>query len=199
MYTKKNNTSKLWYKHNAKKYIISLNPGKPHKLSIPLGLILKQIINEPTSKIRKIIRQAVLVNNKKVNSINYPVMLLDLIKYNKDTYRVKLIKRLVLEKENSEMLFLRIDSFKKYNETKYQLNLHNGFNILVDEKPVLKFIKYNIITKNFEYTSLNINDKVIVTKGKYLGQIYTCKSIIPLILNAEKDILLNINQVLKIE
>ena len=201
MYTKRLNTPRTWYKHNAKKYIISLNPGKPSELSIPIGLILKQILDEKTTQIRKIIRVDILVNNKKIKSINYPVMLLDIVSYKDKKYVLTMKnKRLVLDETDSTHLFLRIDKFKKYSKEEYQLNLNNGFNLLTKEKPISKFLKYNIENKQFELLIPTINDKFIVTKGKYLGDILVCKSTEPFVLQYKDEIRnLQLNQIIKIE
>lgn len=58
MYTPKITAPKTWHRYDSKKYRISIDPGKPIHLCIPLLIIMKQITRQEILKpIGQIIKQ----------------------------------------------------------------------------------------------------------------------------------------------
>jgi len=180
---KKLNAPKSWPLKNRKgnKFIARPMPG-PHKLteSVTLNLILKEFLNyTKTAKDTKLIlnQGMVLVNDKIRKDHKFPVGLMDIISI-KDTnehfiliYNTNLKFTLFpIKKEEAQDKIAKITGKTILKKNKIQLNLYNGYNLLV-EKDTYKTGDSIILNKNKIKKHLKFEKGAIVylTGGKHKG------------------------------
>lgn len=165
-------------------FIAKPNPGShKSKYVTPVVVILRDVLGyAETSKEVKLIvhNEEILVNNKKVQDIKFPVGLFDIIEIKKTAEKyialfdtVGKIK-LIPTKDNTA--YLKITNKTQLSNKKYQLNFMNGFNTLVDEK-TFKSVKVNDsvvfdLNKSKISSVLNLKEGnyVFLFEGKFKGQ-----------------------------
>jgi small subunit ribosomal protein S4e len=178
MHLKRNNIPLFWpIPKKGKKYVAV--PNHNQKESIPLVIVIRDILKlaRNAKELKKIIfDKEILVNNKEVKDINFPVTFLDIITFLKlkKNYIVKLSptkKIILLETNESRLKPYRVIGKKILKGNKVQLNLSFGRNIISNEKlnvndTVIIDTKSGKIEKRFKPEK---ERKVFVSGGKYLG------------------------------
>jgi small subunit ribosomal protein S4e len=146
------------------KYVAKPNPGRFNlENSVPLSFIIKKIRgNEIARNIRKIIKSGiVLVNNKKITDLKYPIGFGDIIAIDKDVYKIDVEKhgRIDIKKidkpDYNNMLYKVINKYKIKNG-KIVVRLHDGSIIKADN-------------------NVKVNDSVLIDQNKNIKNILPLK------------------------
>jgi len=162
------------------KYVAKLLPGKKIGYALPIIVILRDILKMAATKkeVKKILfAKEVLVDNKIVKDMSFPVGLFDIIALPKISkyYRMGFSKKGKLKieeiKENeSYMKPCKIIGKKMLKKGKMQINLYDGKNFLYKEgkvnDSVIVDLKQNKIVKHLP---LKEGFSVYVMGGKYIG------------------------------
>lgn len=163
------------------KYIIKTAPGPhPIEMSMPLGVIFKQLGIAKTTKECKYIlhNKTVQVDGRRIKDDHFPVGLYDVISLvdSKKHYRMMLDNKGKLEivdaGKSANTKTCRIRGKKVLAKGKVQLNLSDGRNVLVDKDEykvgdsVVLEIPSQKITKKLD---LALKANVILTGGKHRG------------------------------
>ncbi len=139
------NAPKAWpIKRKGIKWIAKPIAGTHNILtSMPLSVILTEILKISDSRKRAkylIYNKEVIVNNRSIKEINFPVGLFDVISFPKINkhYRVVIgknrkFKFIEIPEKEAKILLLRIENKSKIKKGKIQLNFMNGWNILVSK------------------------------------------------------------------
>ena len=161
-------------------------PGRNFNVSMPLGIILKDMLNltTTTKESKKILKEGkVLVNKKKIEEVKHPVGLMDVVEVPElhSTYRMVLNGRGKLEMLKVDEKEAAIKPCKIINKTslkggKTQINMDDGTNMLSDKKDykvgdtlVLSLPEL----KAKEHLKLEKGALVYVTAGTKVGQVGT--------------------------
>jgi len=175
---------KTWQiKRKGIKFITRPNPGA-HKLSesMPLNLILKQILGIETTKESKAIIYSndVLVNGTARTEHRYNTGLLDVISFpkTKKHYRIILNKNAKIDtieipEKEAKLKPCRILDKTVLKGNKIQLNLHGGINITLDKNDyntgdtlIITFPKLEIK----EHIKFEKGSFIMLSGGKYAGK-----------------------------
>ena len=175
-----------YWKINKKEFTWTVSPSPgPHKKSecIPLLIIVRDILKivDTAKEAKSIIsRGEILVDGKPRKNYKYPTGLFDVISIPKigKYYRIVPYKngfKLVeIPEAESKLKILKINNITAVKGGKFQLNLNDGKNILVEKKnystgdsilvevPSLKIIKHLPLKKG---------SLVVATKGRMSGRI----------------------------
>ena len=185
MHLKRLKIPKTWkLRKKEKKFIIVSRGPHPRKLSLPLLVILRDILKLAHTKkeINKILSQEnVHVDNRIVKDPKFSVGLFDRIYIKKleNAFTVYLkpngLEVKPINKENLDKKPCRIIGKTVVNKAKIQLNLHDGKNIITSKEfkvgdSVLLNIKENIY-KIIEHLKLEKGSTVLVIKGRYSGHL----------------------------
>ncbi len=171
-------------------WTVSTRPGPHKKLeSIPLQILIRDILNivDIAKDVRKIVnKENILIDGKIRKDYAYGVGLFDVISIPKlkKNYRVvptsKFRSVIEISDQESKKKICKIINKTTIQNGKTQLNLHDGKNILIDDK------KYKTgDTIIIEIPSMKIIDHIplekgvvgIITKGNQAGLIGTLKEI----------------------
>ncbi len=180
MHIKRQTFNKRWpIPRKGKKYIV--NPSHSKKSGIPILIILRDVLGiVKTRKEAKYILNdnQVLLNNKVIKKDNSAVMLFDIFSINKlnKSYRLGISQKgkFVLEQSDkpAKEKICRVIGKKIIKKNKIQLNLHDGRNVLAENKInvgdsiVLNFEK-KAITKHLP---LKEGSEVLIISGKHVGR-----------------------------
>lgn len=183
MHVKRYLIPRYWkMKKKQAKFAITPRPG-PHKKErcIPLLVVLRDVLKlaETSNEARKIIKSGeVLVDKKPRKDPHYPVGLMDILeipKINK-AFRVNVEKKgLFLEEikpEEANKKLCRIQNKSVVKGGVFQLNLHDGRNILTDKNvyrthdSLLIELPGQKILKHFKFEK---NSPAIIISGKNMG------------------------------
>lgn len=165
-------------------FIAKPNPGS-HKSEYvtPIVVILRDILGyaETSKEVKLIIHnEEVLVNNKRVQDIKFPVGLFDIIEIKKTKEKFVALfdkvgkVKLIPTKDNN--VYLKVTKKTQLANKKYQLNFMNGFNTLVDEKTfkttkVNDSVVFDLDKKKISSVlSLKEGNYVFLFEGKFKGQ-----------------------------
>lgn len=164
--------------------------GHPFKRSIPLALILRDILGYCDSyrEARRIIGAGdVLLDGKVTKNFKRGVGIMDVISLPKinEHYRILLdskgkMRTNKITKDKAKMKLVRIENKKTLKNGRTQLNLHDGRNILVKEDNFKTgdVIKLEIPkSKIIETYNLRENYLAMIIGGKHAGEIVPIKSI----------------------
>jgi small subunit ribosomal protein S4e len=174
------------------KWVVSPRPGPhPKFYSIPLLIIVRNMLGlgETAKEAKSIIKNGeVLVDNKSRKDHAYPVGLFDVVSFPKikKFYRVvpnpKGLVLIEISADEATKKICRIDNKTLVEKGKMQLNLHDGKNILVDNKnyktgdsilielPSLKIL---------QHISLAQGNLGLISKGLQSGKVGKIKEVIP--------------------
>jgi len=179
MHLKRQNIKKFWaVPRKGTKYLTVASHEQ--NSGIPIVVVMRDILGFIKNKkeLQKLINEKkVLVNNKEIRDVKFPIVLFDSISFPeiKKHYRAVLkAKKLGFEEISDKEALLRI--YKIIDKTqlpgkKVQVNLSNGKNILSSEKvKVGDFAILNLSdNKITKVISLEKGSEVIVVKGKHVG------------------------------
>ncbi|MCD6522850.1 MAG: 30S ribosomal protein S4e [Candidatus Diapherotrites archaeon] len=174
------------------KFIVKASPG-PHNIeeSVPLLVVIRDMLHlaDTAKEAKKIIHGGkVLVDGKVVKNPSHPIGFMDVLsipsinKFYRVLYdRKGRIKLYEIEPSNSTFKLSKIKDKTAVKGGKIQLNLHDGKNILADNKyKVGDVVKLEIpqmkITDHFPLQKGSI---AYVTGGKHAGEIATIEEIVP--------------------
>ncbi len=173
----------------TKKYVMDPKPG-PHskKGSMPLGLVIRDILKyaQSSKEADMILRGGhVKVNAKVRKERRFSVGLMDVISMGDDHYRVLPNKRglsiFKIDKKEAGTRLAKIVNKTCVKGGKYQLNLHDGSNILIDkdsyftEDIILLDVEQNKIKDVIKFEK---GSKALVIGGRNMGSIVTISDII---------------------
>ncbi len=188
MHIKRKTIPKFWpIARTGNKYLAV--PSHNKNEALPLVIVIRDLLGLVKTKkeLKKVLNEKkVLVNGKIVQETNYPVSLFDSLaipSINKYFRIVLAAKKLSLspitEKEINTGLFKVINKIL-VAKGKIQLNLSNGRNIITSEKiQVGDFVAVdNIKNKIIKIIPLEKDTKVIVIKGKHMGESGKIKEIV---------------------
>ncbi len=180
MYLKRNKIEKFWpIPRKGTKYVAA--PAHNQKHAISLIVVMRDILKilKTKKELKKVINEKqILVNNKIIREINYPICLFDKISIPnfKKNYRATLSKhkKIIFEEisdKEAETKIFKVIGKKILGSKKLQLNLLHGKNLLTKEDvntedSVVFNFKENKIAK---VLSMKKGQEVLVTKGKHAG------------------------------
>lgn len=136
---------KFWGLEKKQAYwAISPKPG-PHKKSecIPLGVIVRDLLGlaETLKEAKKIIKKGeILIDGKPRKDHAFPVGLFDVISIPKIKKHFRIVpfkkglKLVEIDEEESKLKICRIENKTAVRKGKFQLNLHDGKNLLVEDE-----------------------------------------------------------------
>lgn len=176
---------KSWpIKRKAEVFLMRPMPGRKLGLSLPLGIILRDLLHltTTTKESKKILKSGkVLVNKKKRDEVKFPVGFMDVIEIPETSaiYRLVLNNRSKLALQSIDAKESSLKPCKIVNKTflkggKIQVNLDDGTNILTDSKD------YNVgDTLVIEFPELKVKEHlklengvlVYITAGTKVGQL----------------------------
>ena len=165
-------------------FTISPSPG-PHPKTdcIPLGIILKNILKfaETSKEAKKILSSGeILVDGRQRRSHKYPVGVMDIIempkikKYFRVVAKEGKLKLVETDAAKAKMKVCKINNKTIVKKGKIQLNLHDGRNILTDNKDYKAgdTVMISIPDQKIEgHFKLEKGALVLITGGKYVGTV----------------------------
>jgi small subunit ribosomal protein S4e len=165
-------------------WTFSPSPG-PHKKDecIPLAIIVRDILKlaETGKEAKRIIKaREILVDGKVRTDPRYPVGILDVVTIPKleKSYRVIPFKRglklIEIDKEEANKKVLKIVGKRSVKGNKFQLNMNDGKNILVNENKFKTNASLLVELPNLkilDYAEMDINNTVLITSGQNSGKI----------------------------
>jgi small subunit ribosomal protein S4e len=169
-----------WWRIAKKAYpwVTRPAPGPhPKNMCFPLQIVLRDILHvvENGDEAKKIIKaEKVLVDKKVRKSAAFPVGLMDIIELQDKVWRVVPDKRgLILKQAKQANLKLcRINGKHVISGGRFQLNLHDGRNIIVKEKKykvgdsvLIKLPEQEIV----EHIPLKVGQPAFIIAGKNIG------------------------------
>ncbi len=174
------------------KWVVSPRPGPhPKFYSIPLQIIVRDILKlaETGKEAKTIIKKGeILVDGKPRKDHAYPVGLLDAIaiprtkKYYRVISDIKGLKLAEIPEKEADKKICKIENKTSLKKGRLQLNLHDGKNLITDEKnyktgdsllielPSLKIL---------QHLALDKGNMGIVSKGANAGKVGKINNIIP--------------------
>jgi small subunit ribosomal protein S4e len=180
MHLKRSNIEKFWpIPRKGTKYLAV--PTHNQRESIPLVVVLRDILKIVRNKkeLQRVINEKqILINQKIVHEVNYPVSIFDIISMPsiKKNFRANLSKnkKMIFEEvseKESHMKIFKVLNKKILAGKKIQLNLTQGKNILSKEKvnigdTVVLDFKENKVLK---IITLEKGKKAFVLRGKHAG------------------------------
>jgi small subunit ribosomal protein S4e len=180
MHLKRINTPKTWpIPKTGTKYIVSAEPGRRKKYSVPILIVLRDMLNlgDTKNEITKILSMKdVLVNGRAVTSHKLPVGIFDVISIPKIGKNYMIIfknrKIGIEEAKESGTRICKVIGKKMLAGKKQQINLFGGNNVLSNEKikvndSVALSLKDNKIAK---VIPLKENAEIYIIGGSHLGE-----------------------------
>lgn len=176
---------KSWpIKRKAEVFLMRPMPGRKFGLSLPLGLILRDLLHltTTTKESKKVLKDGkILINKKKRDEVKFPVGFMDVIEIPSAnlTYRFVLNKRgkLVLQAIDAKEAALKpckIIGKTSLKGGKKQVNLDDGTNILADNKDYKvgdTLVIESPELKVKEHLKLDKGAFVYITAGTKVGQL----------------------------
>lgn len=165
---------KSWpIKRKAEVFLMRPMPGKSFSTSLPLGIILRDLLHltTTTKESKKVLKEGkILINKKKRDEVKFPVGFMDVIEIPEagSIYRFVLNKRGKLLLQNIDAKESSLRPSKIVGKTslkggKMQVNLDDGTNILVDNK------NYKVgDTLVIESPELKVKEHLKFEKGSFL-------------------------------
>ena len=148
--------------------------------SIPLIIVIRDILEIVKTKkeLKSLLNdKKILINNKVIKEINYPICLFDTLSFPsiKKHFRAEIINKKMNLKEITEkdslIKIFKVIGKKLLGNKKVQINLTDGKNILSSEKVnVGDFVVVNSENKILKIISLKKDVEVIAIKGKHIGK-----------------------------
>ncbi len=164
-------------------YVVKLGPG-PHskKKGLPLLLMLRDLlkISKTRKETEKILNsRKVMVDNRVVKDVKFPVGFMDTLTVAGDNYRLMFDKHgdvnlIKINDKESSLKICKIKDKKMVAGGKIQLNLHDGRNILVESKDYLPGDSIVISLPEQEikkHLPCKKEMLVYITDGKHIGEI----------------------------
>ena len=187
MYLKRYSAPDFWKVKKKEAGWITRPSAGPHKLGfcIPLKILLRDVLKyaENSEEAKKIIKKGkILVDGRERKDPNYPAGLMDVVKVGEETFRIVVDKKglqVVKVKEGADKL-CRINNKRKIKGGVYQLNLHDGRNLLTEEekyKPgdsILISLPEQKILNHFQ---LKEGEQAFVISGRNIGFSGTIKNV----------------------
>ncbi len=177
---------------HRKEHKFSVKPrAGPHSSdeSLAIALIIRDYLgySDTLWEVKKILAQRkIMVNGKIVTDYKFPVGFMDVIsieglkKFYRVVYDIKGKLRLVeISPDESSWKLSRIENIKVMKTKKFQYNLNDGRNILLDEKiyNTGDALKIDLSTgKVIDHIPLSENNYAFITGGKNVGKIAKIES-----------------------
>jgi len=163
------------------KYLTSPYPGKLRELSMPLNLVIRDLLKlASTRKEVKIMlnQKDVLINGRVVNNEKFPVGILDIVTIPKikKSYNIYINEKKKFDaeemKENTKSQVYKVVNKTVLPKNKVQLNLFNGRNVLHEDKKVK--VNDSVVLdlekgKILKHLPIKEGAKVYVIGGTHLG------------------------------
>jgi len=180
MHLKRNNIPKFWpIPRKGTKYLALASHN--HEESIPLVVAMRDVLNLVKNKKelqRAINEKQVIINQKTIRNLNYPIAIFDVISLPQTkknlkaslSAKKKIIFEEITDKEAETKVFKVLDK-RIIPGNKVQLNLTNGTNIISKEKAntgdsVIVNLKDKKIVK---VLTMENGREVFILKGKHAG------------------------------
>ncbi|MBS3060787.1 MAG: 30S ribosomal protein S4e [DPANN group archaeon] len=174
-------------------WIVKPQPGAhPINASLPILVIVRDMLKyaDTNAEAKKIINAGeIKIDGRKVRDYKLPVGFMDLVSIDKtnEYFRVSYTQkgRVTLQKadqKNAGFKLCRIRGKKILRKGKTQLNLHDGRNIITDDKKykVGDVVKLEIPEQKItDHYPLIENNMAYVTRGKHAGKIGVIAQTIP--------------------
>lgn len=184
-----------------KKYVIKPSPG-PHSLeaSMPLGMVIRDVLKHADNlkEARGILQKGLVkVNGKVRKSYRFPAGFMDILEIGDETYRMLARKNgLYLKQIDSKEKFklARIENKVSVGKGRFQLNLHDGTNILAGND--YKTGDVLVLDAQGKIKSAIIfepDSTAMVAKGKNMGSVVKIKKIIVTKSSHPNIVVVNIN------
>lgn len=178
----------------TKKYTVAPSPG-PHSKDecVPLQIVLRDILGVASngSEVKKILNEGnIIIDGKIVKNPKFPLGMMDVLEIPKikDAYRVipyegKLILTKI-DESHAKFKLCKLTNKTTIKGGKFQLNMHDGRNIIMSESDAKKYavgdtIKISLpeqkITGHFALKAGNLG---MIETGKYAGTVGKVKDII---------------------
>jgi len=186
-------TPKFWrISKKATKWAVSPRPG-PHKKmhSIPLQVVLRDILHlvETGKEAQTALKQRqVLVDGRVVKDHAFPLGLMDVLAMPKikKFYRTIVdkdgLRLLEIEEKEANKKLCRINNKTTIARGKFQLNLHDGRNIIVEKSGEYKTGDSVLIEvpqqKIVEHIPLEKESMILVFEGKSIGELGKVKELV---------------------
>ena len=168
-------------KRKGIKFVVKPRPG-PHKQNecIPISILLKDVLKmvKTLKEVKKILNtNTFLVDGKVRKDYRLPLGVMDMISIENKYYRLVLNKKgkfdlLPISKEKASEKISKIIGKKIINKNKFQINLYDGNNILVD-KDTYKIGDSVIISdkKIKKHLKFDKGSIIYIIGGKHIGEI----------------------------
>lgn len=189
MHLKRNKIGKSWpIPKKGTKYVAMSTHNQTESISLIVVArdILKIVRNK--KELKKIINEKqVLINQKQIRDINYPVCLFDILtllssnkNYKASLSEIKKISFVEVSEKESQVKIFKVKSKKILSGKKVQLNLMHGKNIISKEKAdVGDSVVFNFKENKIEkIIPMQKGKQAFVTKGKHAGVKGTIENII---------------------
>ena len=166
-------------------WVTSPTGGHNKELSIPLSVVLKELLNICHSKkeLRSLLNDSkVLVDGRVVKDKSYGLTLLDIltVKGFDNSWYLGLNtkgKLEVLEYKDASKKIVKIIGKKIVKGNKLQFNLHDGRNLITDKKASVgdSFVIEVPSNKILKHLPLDKNAHILIIGGSHLGETATVK------------------------
>lgn len=163
-----------------KKFIIRPMPGPHSKDSaIPLGILMREIFSVARNlkEVKKVLNTGMIeLNGKICKDYKMPVGLMDILSLDKDSYRmIPTAKGLRPKKvKDSSIRLAKIKNKTVLGKDKMQLNIDNGFNILVkkdDYKTGDSLLLDNKTGEIKKHMKFDKGSLIVITNGTNISKI----------------------------
>lgn len=179
--TRQQTTTRIPIPRKGTKYIARSRGSKKNSVSVVTALrdILK--IASRASEVKKMIHEKLLkINGKQVKDLHEPIYLFNILSADKNyVLKVNESKKFFFEVASLESERLcKVVNKRLLKEGDIQLNLHDGSNIISNEKVVVgDSVHLDFSSKIKKVSKIEKGKKVFIYRGKYEGKIGTINEI----------------------
>ena len=160
-------------KRKGAKFVLRSNPGKQTELSMPVSLVLKNILKKckTTKEVKSILNEnEVIIDGKRRKDYKYPLGVMDVISFpiTDEHYRMIITEKtrldlIKIDKKESKLKPTKIIGKKILGKDKIQLNLFDGRNITIKKND------YSVgDTIVFKLPEQEIKEKFSMEKGNFV-------------------------------
>lgn len=187
---KKYSIPKSW-KINKRDETWVTSPKSPHKKekTIPINVLLRDVIGlvENTREVKRIqANEDLEVDKRKIKDHKFGVGLFDVISIPQSSFHVRTtvdkkgrLKFIEIGEEESNYKICKVENKRNISEGKYQLNLHDGRNIIKEEADKISPLDSLLIKlpdqEIEEVIKFKKGNQALVTAGKHSGKVAEIK------------------------
>ncbi len=188
-YQKRISSPRTWVTpRKGTKYLTRPYPGKIKDLSMPLNLVIRDLLKLATTRkeVKIMLNQKeILVNGKIVNIEKFPVGILDIVSFPKIKKHYKILVNDKKKFDAEEVKDTKTQAYKVIGKTslkknKVQLNLFNGRNVLSEDKKIKvnDSVEVNFVDgKIVKHLPMKEGSQVYIVGGSHLGNNGTVQKI----------------------